>query len=569
MNRSTLRQIFHPKLITVFKEGYTLPVFWSDLTAGIIVAIVALPLAIAFAIASGVNPAQGLTTAIIAGGIAALLSGSRTQVSGPTGAFIVIIYGVIQQYGYEGLAIATLIAGILLVIMGIARMGVLLKFIPYPVTVGFTGGIALIIASGQVRDLLGLPIDSLPSHAVDQWIIYGTALTEISLPALAVGAAALVILTLWPRVTHRVPGSIVAIVVLTAAVHLFDLPVATVGSRFGDVPNHLPDLQLRPMSWDLFKVMFSPAITIALLAALESLLSAVVADGMMGTRHRPNTELIAIGTANIIVPMFNGIPATGAIARTATNIRNGGRTPVSALVHAVVLLLIMLLFGSWASMIPMPVLAAILIVVAYHMSEWRSFVQMLRSPKGDVAVLLSTFLLTVVIDLTVAIQVGVVLAAFLFLQRMSDATQIGSITKDLRTSDPDDEEDKGALLGRSVPSGVEVFEIQGTLFFGVIEQFKDAMRLVEPAPVVLILRMRNVLSVDASGIRALEDLHRQSTRQGTTVVISGIHSQPLIALQRSGLLDVIGEENVVGNIDEALVRAGAILEAKRRPASVG
>jgi SulP family sulfate permease len=569
MNRSTLRQIFHPKLLTVLKEGYPLPTFWSDLTAGVIVAIVALPLAIAFAIASGVNPSQGLTTAIIAGGIAALLSGSRTQVSGPTGAFIVIIYGVVQQYGYEGLALATLIAGILLVIMGIARMGVLLKFIPYPVTIGFTGGIALIIASGQIRDLLGLPIDALPAHAVDQWITYSTTLAEISLPTLAVGAAALVILTLWPRVTHRIPGSIVAIVLLTAVVQLFDLPVATVGSRFGAVPNHLPDLQLRSLSWDLIKAMFSPAITIALLAALESLLSAVVADGMMGTRHRPNTELIAIGVANMVVPMFNGIPATGAIARTATNIRNGGRTPVSALVHAVVLLLIMMLFGSWASLIPMPVLAAILIVVAYHMSEWRSFVRMLKSPKGDVAVLLSTFFLTVVIDLTVAIQVGVVLAAFLFLQRMSDATQIGSITKDLRTADPDDDEDKGALSGRTVPSGVEVFEIQGTLFFGVIEQFKDAMRLVEPAPAILILRMRNVLSVDASGIRALEDLHRQSARQGTTLVISGIHSQPLIALQRSGLLDVIGEANVLGNIDEALAHAGTILDAKKHHVPVG
>ncbi|MCU0454467.1 MAG: SulP family inorganic anion transporter [Bacteroidetes bacterium] len=568
MNRSTLRQVFHPKLLTVLKEGYTLATFWADLTAGVIVAIVALPLAIAFAIASGVNPAQGLTTAIVAGGVAALLSGSRTQVSGPTGAFIVIIYGVVQQYGYEGLAVATLIAGVLLVIMGIARMGVLLKFIPYPVTIGFTGGIALIIFSGQIRDLLGLPVESLPAHAVDQWIVYGGALAGTSLSALTIGVAAIAILTLWPRVTHRIPGSIVAIVVLTAVVHVLDLPVATVGSRFGEVPNHLPDMQFRTVSWDLFKAMFSPAITIALLAALESLLSAVVADGMTGTRHRPNTELISIGVANIIVPAFNGIPATGAIARTATNIRNGGRTPVAALVHAVVLLLIMMLFGSWASLIPMPVLAAILMVVAYHMSEWRSFKRMLKSPKGDVAVLLSTFLLTVVIDLTVAIQVGVVLAAFLFLQRMSDVTQIGSITKDLRTSDPDDTEDQGALSGRHVPAGVEVFEIQGTLFFGVIEQFKDAMRLVERPPDVLILRMRNVLSVDASGIRALEELHRDSERQGTTLLISGIHSQPLVALERAGLLDVIGGKNINGNIDEALQRAGEILDTKRHRAAV-
>ncbi len=567
IHRASLRQIFHPKIFTVVAEGYSLSTFWADLTAGVIVAIVALPLAIAFAIASGVNPAQGLTTAIVAGGVAALLSGSRTQVSGPTGAFIVVIYGIVQQYGYEGLAVATLIAGFLLVIMGIARMGVLLKFIPYPVTVGFTGGIALIILSSQVRDLLGLPIESLPSHAVDQWIAYGSAFASASLPAVAVGGAALIILVLWPRVTHRIPGSLVAIIVLTAVVHFMDLPVATVGSRFGEVPNHLPEMQLRGVSWDLFKEMFSPAITIALLAALESLLSAVVADGMLGTRHRPNTELIAIGVANIIVPAFNGIPATGAIARTATNIRNGGRTPVAALVHAVVLLLIMMLFGSWASLIPMPVLAAILVIVAYHMSEWRAFVRMLRSPKGDFAVLMTTFLLTVVIDLTVAIQVGVVLAAFLFLQRMSDATQIGSITKDLRTPDPDDDEDRGALQVRTVPPSVEVFEIQGTLFFGVIEQFKDAMRLVERPPIVLILRMRNVLSVDASGIRALEDLHRDTSRQRTVLVISGIHSQPMVVLQRSGLLDLIGDKNVLGNIDEALARANEILEERRTAAA--
>ena len=317
------------------------------------------------------KPEQGLYTAIIAGGIGALLSGSRTQVSGPTGAFIVIVYGIVQQYGYEGLAIATFIAGVLLVLMGLARMGVLLKFIPYPVTVGFTSGIALIIFSSQMRDLFGLSMSVLPSHAIDQWIAYGGIIGSTNLQSAAIGAAALAILVFWPRVTHRLPGSLVAILVLTAVVQFFNLPVETVGSRFGSVPNHLPEMQIRTMDWELVKRLFSPAITIALLAALESLLSAVVADGMLGTRHRPNTELIAIGVANMVVPMFSGIPATGAIARTATNIRNGGRTPVAALVHAVALLLIMMMFGSWASLIPMPVLAAILVVVAYHMSEWR------------------------------------------------------------------------------------------------------------------------------------------------------------------------------------------------------
>ena len=562
---SYVASVFHPKLITVVRERYTVHSFVKDLTAGIIVAFVALPLAIAFAIASGVKPEQGIYTAIVAGFAAAVLGGSRTQVTGPTGAFIVIIYGVVQQYGYEGLAIATLIAGVLLVLMGLAKMGVLLKFIPYPVTVGFTSGIALIIFSSQIRDILGLNIDAVPAHFVEQWTLYGRTILSIDPVTAIVGLGSLAIIVLWSHVTHRVPGSLVAIFLMTAIVHIFNVPVATIASRFGEVPNHLPSPEFRSLDWALVTKMFSPAVTIALLAALESLLSAVVADGMQGTRHRPNTELIAQGIANILSPVFMGIPATGAIARTATNIKNGGRTPIAAIIHSVVLLLIMLSLGPWAALIPMPTLAAILIYVAYNMSEWHAFIKLLKSPRGDVAVLMLTFLLTVLIDLTVAIQVGVVLAAFLFLKRMSDVTQVGLITKELKSEETDEDgEDSLSLDRRKVPEGVEVFEIQGSLFFGAIEQFKDAVRQVESPPRVLIVRMRFVFAIDASGIRVLEELLADSWRKGTKVILSGVHAQPMVALERAGILMQVGEINLAGNIDLALRRAEDILKEQHQ-----
>lgn len=554
MNPSPILSAFRPKFFSVFEEGYSGRTFLSDLTAGVIVAIVALPLAIAFAIASGVKPEQGLYTAIIAGFTAAVLGGSRTQVSGPTGAFIVIVYGIVQEYGYDGLAVATLIAGVLLVIMGFARMGVLLRFIPYPVTVGFTSGIALIIFSSQIGDLLGLQTGPVPAHFLEKWGTYAAALPTINPASTVLALASIAIIVFWPRVTHRIPGSLVAIILLTVVVQIFNIPVATVGSRFGEVPNHLPSPVFRHLDWNLVTRLFSPAITIALLAALESLLSAVVADGMTGRRHRPNTELIGQGIANILSPVFMGIPATGAIARTATNIRNGGQTPVAAAIHAIVLLAIMMAFGSWAALIPMPVLAAILTVVAYNMSEMHAFRKLLKSPRSDVAVLLSTFFLTVLIDLTVAIQVGVVLAAFLFLQRMSDVTQVGLITKDLKVAESETDEPIA-----SIPPGVEIFEITGSLFFAAIEQFKDAIHQVEEPPKVLILRMRNVIAIDASGIRALEELLHQARKDSTHVLIAGIHSQPMVALGSSGLMNEIGEDNILGNVDEALARAQQIM----------
>src|SRR6476646_6478785 len=384
-----------PKLFSLLREGYTREQFQGDLLGGLTVGIVALPLAIALAIASGVKPEQGLYTAIFAGFVIAVLGGSRAQISGPTGAFIVIVYGVIQKYGYDGLVVATLIAGVLLIIAGLARMGAFLKFVPYPVVVGFTSGIALIIFSSQVGDLLGLKIADLPADFVAKWITYFHNLSSIDRPTLAVAAASLLVIVLWPRVTHRVPGQLIAILFVTAVVQYFGIPVETIQTRFGGVPNALPTPHFPVVTWGLIQQMFTPALTIAILAGLESLLSAVVADGMMGTRHRSNMELVAQGFGNIVSVIFGGIPAMGAIARTATNIKSGGKTPISAVIHSVFLLLVLLFIGKWAALIPMATLAAILVVVAYNMSEWREFVHLLKSPRGDIAVLLATFLLTV------------------------------------------------------------------------------------------------------------------------------------------------------------------------------
>lgn len=553
-----------PKLVTVFREGYSRKQFTSDLIAGVIVGIVALPLAIAFAIASGVKPEQGLYTAVIAGFVIGAIGGTRAQISGPTGAFIVIIYGIVQQYGYEGLAIATIIAGFILIAMGLMKMGAFLKFIPYPVTVGFTTGIALIIFSGQIRDFFGLRMQNVPADFIEKWEAYVHSAATMNWRALAIGATSLLIVFLWPRVTPKIPGSLIAIIVATAAVQLLDLNVETIGSRFGGVPNTLPAPHLPHLSWALITKMFSPAITIALLAAIESLLAAVVADGMMGTRHRSNMELIAQGVGNIISPVFQGIPATGAIARTATNIKSGGRTPVAAIVHALTLLLIMLFFGKWAALIPMPTLAAILIFVAYNMSEYHAFLKLLKSPKSDVIVLLVTFALTVLIDLTVAIQVGVVLAAFLFLQRMSEVAQVSSIVGDLRQDDDENPNDPRAIAKREVPHGVEVFEIFGSLFFGAIERFKDAMRRVEKNPKVLIIRMRMVPAIDATGLQVLEDVFERTLREGGTLLFTGVAEQPLKAMEQSGLLERIGRENILPNIDAALARAREISQSDQK-----
>ncbi|MCB0261808.1 MAG: sulfate permease [Calditrichaeota bacterium] len=545
-----------PKLITVLREGYTFSHFSKDLTAGVIVGIVALPLAIAFAIASGVKPEQGLYTAIIAGFLISALSGSRVQIGGPTGAFIVIVYGIVQQYGYDGLATATLISGILLIAMGFARLGAVIKFIPYPVTVGFTTGIALIIFAGQIRDFLGLDIATVPSEFIEKWVAYAHHFDSFNPAALGLGVLTIVTVQLFPRVTRLVPGSLVAILVTTALVSLFNLPVETIGSRFGEVPTSLPKPQLPNISFELIGQMFSPALSIALLAGIESLLSAVVADGMTGRRHRSDMELIAQGVANIFSPIFGGIPATGAIARTATNIKNGGITPISGIIHAITLLLIMLFFGKWAALIPMPTLAGILIVVSYNMSEWHLFVKLFRSPRSDVLVLLATFLLTVLLDLTVAIQVGVVLAALLFMRRMSEVTKVGYVTRQMNDEDAAEEpmEDQAGI-----PDGVEIFEVNGPFFFGAAERFKSALGVVHQKPQVLILRMRHVLSIDATGIKALDEVIAKTQREGTHLILSGVHTQPLFALEKIGLVDQIGRENLCENLDNSIKRAKKII----------
>jgi len=554
------RSLFVPQLWSSLREGYTRQHFFNDLLAGIIVGIVALPLAIAFGIASGVKPEQGIFTAIVAGFIISALSGSRVQIGGPTGAFIIIVFDIIQRYGYDGLAIATLMAGALLIVMGLARFGGVIKFIPYPVTVGFTSGIALIIFLGQVRDLFGLKIDQVPSGFFDKIVVYGKNIGSLSFSAALVGIGTILIIHLWPRVTHRVPGSLIAILATTALVALFDLPVATIGSSFGDVPTTLPIPHLPPLpNWDRLTQLFSPALTIAILAGIESLLSAVVADGMTEGRHRSNMELVAQGVANLVAPLFGGIPATGAIARTATNIKNGGRSPVAGIVHAVTLLLILLFFGKWAVMIPMPTLAGILVIVAWNMSEAHLFVKLVQGPRGDVLVLLSTFGLTVLIDLTVAIQVGMVMAAFLFMQRMASVTQVGFITDELR----DNEEERGAdpksIASRKVPAGVEVFEINGPFFFGAADKFKNALDEISSPPKVLILRMRHALTLDATALQALETVLERAMRNGTQLVLSGVHAQPLVVMKQSGFLDCIGDENVFDDIDPSLARANEII----------
>ncbi len=419
-----------PKLFTTFKS-YSKQQFIADATAGIIVGIVALPLAIAFGIASGVTPEKGIITAIIAGFIISFFGGSRVQIGGPTGAFIIIVYGIIQNYGTTGLAIATIMAGIILVIMGLVKFGSLIKFIPYPVIVGFTSGIALLIFSTQIKDFFGLTMAKVPTEFHEKWIAYFRVFSTVNYYVLGIALFALLIMIFWPKVTHRIPGSLVAIIITSIVVIVFKLPVDTIGSKFGEIPSNLPSPSFYEIDLTIIKNLIGPATVIALLAAIESLLSAVVADGMIGGKHRSNMELIAQGLANIIVPIFGGIPATGAIARTATNIKNGGRTPVAGIIHAITLLLIMLFFGSYAKLIPMATLAAILIIVSYNMSEWHAFKSLLKSPKSDVAVLLTTFFLTVIFDLTIAIEIGMVLSVLLFMKRMAEVSNVSIITREL------------------------------------------------------------------------------------------------------------------------------------------
>lgn len=552
--------MFRPKLF-VMLPGLDRGTLMKDVVAGMLVGVVALPLAIAFAIASGVSPEKGLVTAVVGGFIVSLLGGSRVQIGGPTGAFIVIVYGIVQQYGLNGLMLATVMAGVILVIMGFAQFGSLIKFIPYPVVVGFTSGIGVIIFSSQIRDFLGLDMETPPADFLGKWEAYIAHLDTVHYPTLATGALALAIILLWPKVSRKIPGSVVALVATTALVQLSGLDVETIGSRFGAIPSSIPAPSVPAFDLATIRELVIPATTIAVLAAIEALLSAVVADGMIGGRHKSNMELIAQGAANIVSPLFGGIPVTGAIARTATNIRNGGRTPVAGIVHALTLLLVMLVFGRWAALIPMSALAAILIVVAWNMSEYHVFRQLLKSPRSDVVVLLTTFGLTVIFDLTVAIEVGLLLAVVLFMRRMADIANVEVVTRELKDRE-EDADDPLAIVSRDVPEGVEVYEINGPFFFGAASKFKESMRIVENPPAVRILRMRNVPVIDATGLNMLKDLVEHSGRTGTRIVLSGVHQQPLETMRQYGILSGIGEENVFENIDDALERARNIL---RRP----
>jgi len=550
--------MFKPKLFDTLKN-YTYRQFTKDLMAGLIVGIVALPLAIAFGIASGVSPEKGLYTAIIAGFIISALGGSRVQIGGPTGAFIVIVYGIVQTHGINGLIIATFIAGIMLIIMGLARLGAVIKFIPHPLITGFTSGIALIIFSSQIKDFFGLQMDAVPADFLTKWKIYFHHFGSINFYAVLIAAATAVIIFLWPKITYKIPGSLIAILASTIAVQLLHLPVETIGSKFGNIPSSLPNPTVPNLDFATIKSLIQPAFTIALLGGIESLLSAVVADGMIGGNHRSNMELIAQGVANIFSSLFGGIPATGAIARTATNVKNGGRTPVAGIVHAITLLIIMLFVGKWAALIPMATLAGILVVVAYNMSEWENFRAVLKGSKSDIAVLLTTFFLTVLIDLTVAIEIGMVLAAFLFMRKMIQFSDVSILTKDI--DDRGSEKDDASIANFSIPAEAEVFEITGPLFFGAAYKFKDAIRFIEVTPKVLILRMRQVPMIDATGIKTISEVYNESKKRGTKLILSEVHSEQVMKqLQESRLLFAIGKANVTDSFEAALKRCQVVLD---------
>ena len=528
-------------------KNYNLPQFYKDVTAGVIVAIIALPLSIALAIASGVSPEKGLHTAIIAGFLISFLGGSRVQIGGPTGAFMVIVFGTIAKYGLEGLIISTILAGIILVLMGVFRLGSIIKFIPYPITTGFTSGIALVIFSTQIKDFLGLSIEKVPSEFIEKWEAYILNIDTIKWTSVAVGVAALLIIIFWPKVNKKIPGSLVALVITTAAAYFFKLDVETIGSKYGELSSALPMPKMPNLSMETVKSLIQPAFTIALLGGIESLLSAVVADGMIGGKHRSNTELIAQGIANIASGIFGGIPATGAIARTAANVKNGARTPVAGMVHAVVLLLIMVVLMPYAKLIPLTTLAAILLVVAYNMSEWRAFKSLLSAPKSDIFVLLTTFILTVLVDLVVAIEVGMVLAALLFMKRMADVTHVQNLAVDLSEEDGELE----AVLNLPGTKDVLVYEINGPFFFGAADKFTEVIEQVQGPVKGIILNMNKVPVMDATAIHAMNKLRKTCKAFKTELILVGVQAQPYSALEKSGFIDKIGEGCILGSLEEA------------------
>ena len=556
---------FKPKLFSTLKN-YNRKQLTTDLLAGIIVGIVALPLAIAFGIASGVTPEKGIITAIVAGLIVSVFGGSKVQIGGPTGAFIIIIYGIIQQYGFEGLTIATLLAGVFLIMFGVLHLGTIIKYIPYPIVVGFTSGIALTIFTTQIKDLFGLMMASVPSDFIEKWIAYFGAMPTIDWWSAAVGVGSVAVIALWPKmarynsVLKKLPGSLIAIIVMTIGALLLKqymgvTSVETIGDRFS-ISNQLPGAQVPELTWDVIKGLVAPAFTIAILGAIESLLSATVADGVIGDRHSSNTELIAQGFANLASPIFGGIPATGAIARTMTNINNGGRTPVAGIIHAAVLLLIFLFLMPLAQYIPMACLAGVLVIVSYNMSGWRSFFSILKNPKSDVIVLWVTFLLTVIFDLTVAIEVGLICACLLFMRRMAETTDVKVISDEINPEEEDSDFQLGNLEHLTIPEGVEVYEINGPYFFGAGNKFEEIMgALGHQRPKVRIIRMRKVPFVDSTGIHNLTNLCLMSQAEGIQVVLSGVNEKVQGVLHKAGFDAMLGEANICSHIDIALDRA--------------
>ena len=558
-------------MISAIKQ-YDRKTFMADLMAGVIVGIVALPLAIAFGIASGVSPEKGIITAIVAGLMISVFGGSKVQIGGPTGAFIVIVYGIIQQYGMQGLTIATLMAGVFLILLGVLRLGTIIKYIPYPIVVGFTSGIAVTIFTTQVKDLLGMTMGEVPSDFIEKWIAYIYNIGNIDMWSALVGVASVVLIALWPalaRLFHlsplkALPGSLVAIIVMTIAVLLLKeyagvTSIETIGDRFS-INSTLPGAVVPELSWETIKGLVGPAVTIAVLGAIESLLSATVADGVIGDHHNSNTELIGQGIANIASPLFGGIPATGAIARTMTNINNGGKTPVAGIIHAVVLLLIFLFLMPLAQYIPMACLAGVLVVVSYGMSGWRSFMAMSRhNPKSDVTVLLLTFFLTIIFDLTVAIEFGLICACLLFMRRMAETTDVHAVLNEIDLNEDADME-RGNLEHLTIPKDVEVYEINGPYFFGAGNRFEDIMARYGKKPKVRIIRMRKVPFIDSTGMHNLENMCRMSQKEGITVVLSGVNKKVEDVLKRNGFEQLLGEQNICNHIDLALARAKEVVE---------
>ncbi len=559
---------FQPKILQTLKN-YNKEQFYTDLMAGVIVGIVALPLAIAFGIASGVSPEKGLFTAVIAGFIISLFGGSKVQIGGPTGAFIVIVYGVVQEFGITGLAIATMIAGVMLIAMGVLKLGSVIKFIPFPVVVGFTSGIALTIFTTQVKDLLGLQTGELPGDFIHKWITYGHFIDTVNFWSLGVGVLSVLIIIITPKFSKKIPGSLIAIVFITAIVYFlrekFDITsIETIGDRF-TINASLPKADAPEISFAIVQMLLPTAFTIAMLGAIESLLSATVADGVIGDKHDSNTELIAQGIANVVTPIFGGIPATGAIARTMTNINNGGKTPVAGIIHALVLLMIMLFLGSLTKHIPMACLAGVLVIVAYNMSEWRTFKGLLKNSKSDVTVLIATFLLTVIFDLTIAIEIGLLLAVLLFLRRISETTSI-SIFKD-EISESDYIEGTFDTEKLKVPKGVEVYEIEGPFFFGVANKFEETMKQIGDKPNVRIIRMRKVPFIDSTGTHNLSNLIKMSQKDKIHVLLSGVNENVRAVLEKVGIQNLLGDENICSNINEALEKAEktiSMLEVKEK-----